>query len=153
MIIDPPPTKHPSACLRSALLGADGPAGSSLSSEFPRIGRVQGPAGPSQPLRRVCQNRPGPIREQPARLMLIRPIHHVGNSLPPRVCFDLFLSGAATVKDEAPCGRAQTAGAGSGAPPPHPLGPAAELRAQATAAASRRGSVSRSEPSRTCNFR
>lgn len=41
-------------------------------------------------------------------LMLITAIHHVGRSLPPHVCFDLFLSSTVTVKDEGACGRAGT---------------------------------------------
>lgn len=40
------------------------------------------------------------------RLILITAIHHVRRSLPPHVCFDLFLSSTVTVKDEGPCGRA-----------------------------------------------
>lgn len=41
-------------------------------------------------------------------LILITAIHHVRNSLPPHVCFDLFLSCAVTVKYEGPCGLADT---------------------------------------------
>lgn len=41
-------------------------------------------------------------------LILITAIHHVRNSLPPHVCFDLLLSSTVTVKDEGPCGRAGT---------------------------------------------
>lgn len=41
-------------------------------------------------------------------LILITAIHHVRLSLPPHVCFDLFLSSTVTVKDEGPCGRTGT---------------------------------------------
>lgn len=64
-------------------------------------------------------------------LILMMAIHHVGNLLPPHVCFDLFLSGAATVKDEVACGRAQAA-------EPRPK---AELRTQASAAARRKSEL------------
>ena len=40
------------------------------------------------------------------RLMLITAIHHVGRTLPPHVCYDLFLGSRVTVRDEGPCGRA-----------------------------------------------
>lgn len=39
-------------------------------------------------------------------LILIAAIHHLGPSLPPHVCFDLFSASAVTVKDEGPCGQA-----------------------------------------------
>lgn len=41
-------------------------------------------------------------------LILITAIHHVRNSLPPHVCFDLFPCSTVTVKDEGPCGWAGT---------------------------------------------
>lgn len=64
-------------------------------------------------------------------LILITAIHHVRNSMPPHVCFDLFLCSTVTVKDEGPCGWAGTA------PwkPPAALGPSTELCALATAPA------------------
>lgn len=63
--------------------------------------------------------------------ILITAIHHVKLSLPPHVCFDLFLSSTVTVKDEGPCGRAGTV------PwkPAAPLGPSTGLCTLATAPA------------------
>lgn len=63
-------------------------------------------------------------------LILITAIHHVRNSLPPHVCFDLFLSSTVTVKDEGPCG-----GAGTGPWKPPAQGPSTELCELATAPA------------------
>ncbi|KAK1892540.1 Cysteine synthase [Dissostichus eleginoides] len=61
--------------------------------------------------------------------ILITAIHHVELSLPPHVCFDLFLSRSVTVKDEGPCGWAGTV---PWKPAP---GPSTELRSKATAPA------------------
>lgn len=66
------------------------------------------------------------------RLILITAIHHVSRSLPPHVCFDLFLSSTVTVKDEGPCGRAGTV-PWKPAAQAASLGPSAELCAPATA--------------------
>lgn len=67
-------------------------------------------------------------------LILITAIHHVRLSLPPHVCFDLFLSSMVTVKDEGPCGRAGTV-PWKPAVQATPLGPSTGLWVLATALA------------------
>lgn len=121
-IMDAAPTKHAASRLqifpRRCVYIQQGPAGFSLSDGFPRIRRVSGHGVPSEPL--VAQSLRKSVKiglhqseSTLGCLILITAIHHVRNFLPPHVCFDLFLSGAVTVKDEVPCGRAQTASAGS----------------------------------------
>lgn len=133
-ITDAAPTKHAASRLqifpRRCVYIQRGPAGFSLSDGFPRIRRVSGHGVPSEPL--VAQSLRKSVKiglhqseSTLGCLILITAIHHVRNFLPPHVCFDLFLSGAVTVKDEVPCGRAQTAAAEPG--------PSAQLCTQATA--------------------
>lgn len=105
----------PSMCLHSARLGVERAAAFSSA-------RVSLPSAASQVT--VCVPSISSLRNSGERglpqsestlgcLMLITAIYHVRNFLPPRVCFDLFFSGAVTLKDEVPSGPAGTARAGS----------------------------------------
>lgn len=74
-----------------------------------------------------------------ACLILIAAIHHVGNSLPPHVCFDLFLSSEVTVKDEGPPCRAGNPARSCADPPRPQLG--APPRRWESVSSARRGVV------------
>lgn len=87
-----------------------------LGEGLPRIGsRAALRASRRSVTQRICQTALHQSESTLGCLILITAIHHVGNFLPPHVCFDLFLSGRVTVKDEVRCGRAQTTGTGSSA--------------------------------------
>lgn len=103
-------------CLHSAPPGAEWPA--DFSSVMLSLGSGHGLRSEHLVAQSLKESVKGGLHQSQSTLgclILITAIHHVGNFLPPHVCFDLLLSGAMTVKDEVPCGRAQTACTGSGA--------------------------------------